>query len=509
MISKVFKAFSLFLAITFHLLIASSLVILLPDSLRRRSLLVKWMHHCSRIILQILDIEFWIEDRTSYDPPGGTLFLANHVSYVDALVLAAQYPSVFVTSNEVKETFFLGWLARCSGSVFVERRGFTGLKNSISEIRHLLASGLNVLLFPEGTTGDGSKLLPFKKSLLEAGVGIQTEVRPICVNYRYCNGEAVTPRTSKLLFYFGEMKLLNQLMSLLGVSDVMVEVVLLPPLTPNERTCRKTLALSSQVSISQVFTPIIEATLAIFLAVLCLSSPVTFANPPLKRLIAQGDSAFGNRNQKVDLEKALTFYADAWQVSPESSEAAWKYSMALHALATRFTADDSAQQELFEKGLEIAKRAALKDTQCGPCQFWTAIHMAQYGEKVGVFKMISSLSEIKDRLEQAALLTPEHAMGGPYRVLGTIYQTLPGILGGDTEKAALYFQKAIATAPNEAINYLSLAKLKAHDGEPIAAREIAQVGLQAKETAKEPISLESEESLLELQQLSAVSPVDN
>jgi hypothetical protein len=129
--------------------------------------------------------------------------------------------------------------------------------------------------------------------------------------------------------------------------------------------------------------------------------------------------------------------------------------------------------------------------------------MAQYGEIVGVFKMISSLSEIKDRLERAATLTPEHAMGGPYRVLGTIYQTLPGILGGDNEKALFYFQKAITTSPTEPINYLALAKLKAADSDPGAAQEIARAGLRAKETTTQPISVESEESLQELSALSA------
>ncbi|NBX76896.1 MAG: hypothetical protein EBQ92_10115 [Proteobacteria bacterium] len=501
MITRILKACSLFTAILFHFLVASSLLVLLPDSSYRRHLLMKWMHHCSRIILHLLDIDFWIEDRTHYHPPNGTLFLANHVSYIDALILAAQYPSVFVTSNEVKETFFLGWLARCAGCIFVERRGLSGLKENVSEIRQLLASGLNVIIFPEGTTGNGSQVLPFKNSLLEAAVGLEAEVRPICVNYRYCNGEPISPQTSRLLFYYGEMKLLDQLAHLLAVSEVVVELILLPPLSASEQSSRKTLALASRESIAQAFKPILETTVAVLIVFLFLATPRTFASAPLKQLIAQGDSAFGRRNHKDTLEKALTFYEQAWQKSPETSEAAWKYSMALHSLATRFTSDDSAQRDLFEKGLEIARQAAVKEPNCGQCQFWTAIHMAQYGEKVGVFKMISSLSEIKERLEQAALLNPEHAMAGPYRVLGTIYQSLPGILGGDNEKAATYFQKAIATSPNEAINYLSMAKLKAQEGESIAAREIAQAGLQTKELGKEPISLESEESFFELQKL--------
>jgi 1-acyl-sn-glycerol-3-phosphate acyltransferase len=257
MITRFFKAIALVFSILFFLVIASSLLLLLPNSKKRRNLLVKWMHHCSRIILQILDVECWIEDQTPSPPPAGTLFLANHVSYVDALLLSAQYPSVFVTSNEVKDTFFLGWLARCAGCVFVERRRINTLRENISEIRKLLDSGFNVIIFPEGTTGDGSQILPFKKSLLEAAVGFHTEVRPICVNYRYCNGEAISRATSELLFYFGDMKLLTQLSRLLGVSEVVAELVVLPPISSADQSCRKKLAQASHSSISRAFNPIL------------------------------------------------------------------------------------------------------------------------------------------------------------------------------------------------------------------------------------------------------------
>jgi len=258
MITRFFKALALVFSILFFLVIASSLLILIPNTKKRHHLLVVWMHHCSRIILQVLDIECWIEDQTDSPPPSGTLFLANHVSYVDALLLSAQYPSVFVTSNEVKNTFFLGWLARCAGCVFVERRKINTVLENISQIRNLLDSGFNVIIFPEGTTGDGTQILPFKQSLLEAAVGIQAEVRPICVNYRFCNGEAISRATSELLFYFGDMTLLTQLSRLLGVSDVVAELVVLPPVSPADQSCRKKLALASRASITRVFSPILE-----------------------------------------------------------------------------------------------------------------------------------------------------------------------------------------------------------------------------------------------------------
>lgn len=253
MIKRVLKGFSLILAIIFFVLISTPLLIFLPESHHRRKLLIHWMHHCSRLILQILDVHYWVEYRTEASPTEGTLLLANHVSYVDALLLAAQYPSVFVTSVEVKKSFFLGWLAQCAGCCFVERRKLNTLKEDISEIRGLLANGFNVVLFPEGTTSDGTDILPFKRSLLEAAVGFSYPVLPICINYRYCNGEQLSLETSHLLFYFGEMKLSTQLAKLLGVNEVLAELIILPPLSPDHKSCRRTLASASYHSIREVF----------------------------------------------------------------------------------------------------------------------------------------------------------------------------------------------------------------------------------------------------------------
>lgn len=253
MIRRFLKAFSLVVALTFFVLIATGLIIFLPESKHRRKLLIHWMHHCSRIILQILDVHYWVEYRSDGNLTEGTLLLANHVSYVDALLISAQYPSVFVTSVEVKKSFPLGWIARCAGCCFVERRKIHSLNGDISEIRSLLDSGLNVVLFPEGTTSNGTQILPFKRSLLEAAVGFSFPVVPLCINYRYCNGESLTLETSLLLFYFGDMKLPKQLVRLLGASEILAELIVLPPLSPFHKSCRKTLASASFNSIKDAF----------------------------------------------------------------------------------------------------------------------------------------------------------------------------------------------------------------------------------------------------------------
>lgn len=223
------------------------------------------------------------------------------------------------------------------------------------------------------------------------------------------------------------------------------------------------------------------------------------ALPPTSVLLKEADRLFQKRNKENQLHLAWETYQKAIQKDPNSTEAAWKFSMACQSLAARYGKTDEEQAALFKWGAEVAQRAAEQDSQCGPCQFWAAINMAQYGEKVGVVKMLFTLSEILERLKKAAALSPQHAMGGPDRVLGTVYQTLPGILGGDFEKARNHFEKAIGHSPHEPVNYLSLAKLLKENENYDEARQTAKKGLKKLKFTNISIeSLESQKELLEI-----------
>jgi len=253
---KLLKGLSLFFSLFIFSFVSLGLCIFNSPGPKRRKALVHWMHQFSQRLIQVLDVHFWLDFRSAQEPSHGTLFLANHVSYLDILILASRYPAVFVTSIEVKNSFFLGWLARLSGAYFVERRNRTTLKQDIKEIRKILDSGLNVILFPEGTTSDGSTILPFKSPLLEAIVNTNIEVRPLCLNYRWCDGEAVSAQHRDTLFYFGKMNLWKQIGLLLGVSEILAEVIVLPALESYAKSCRTLAARASREFIASVFMPI-------------------------------------------------------------------------------------------------------------------------------------------------------------------------------------------------------------------------------------------------------------
>jgi 1-acyl-sn-glycerol-3-phosphate acyltransferase len=92
------------------------------------------------------------------------LFAANHISYTDITILGSVIPGSFIAKAEVADWPFFGWLAKLQRSVFVDRRvrSTATQRNAISD---RLAAGDALILFPEGTSGDGNRVLPFKSAL--------------------------------------------------------------------------------------------------------------------------------------------------------------------------------------------------------------------------------------------------------------------------------------------------------------------------------------------------------
>ncbi|WP_432767755.1 MAG: 1-acyl-sn-glycerol-3-phosphate acyltransferase [Sphingopyxis sp.] len=113
------------------------------------------------------------------------LFVSNHVSWLDILALGGAARSAFVSKAEVGTTPLVGWLADQNSTIYVERQARRDIHSQANSLRDALARGRPVTLFPEGTTGPGDGLLPFRASLFQAVIPTppRLRVQPVFLDY--------------------------------------------------------------------------------------------------------------------------------------------------------------------------------------------------------------------------------------------------------------------------------------------------------------------------------------
>ena len=158
--------------------------------------------------------------------------ICNHLGYIDILVLFKLMPSLFITSFEVKSLFFLGSLANLGGSFFVNRRNPHHMVKDLEDLRQTLKAGYNVVLFPEATSHNGERLLPFKSSLLRAIEKSGVSFLPLCINYRFLDGEPFQLKNRDKVCWYGDMTFLPSIVRLFSLSRLEVEIKILRPISP-------------------------------------------------------------------------------------------------------------------------------------------------------------------------------------------------------------------------------------------------------------------------------------
>lgn len=124
--------------------------------------------------------------------PKGHILICNHMSYMDVLVIASKIPTLFVTSLEMKNTPFLGWITQIGECLYVNRRSYKNLNEEISVIQAWLKKGFNIIIFPEATTSDGVHLKPFRSSLLQVSQNENIPITSYCIKYTHLNNKKVT-----------------------------------------------------------------------------------------------------------------------------------------------------------------------------------------------------------------------------------------------------------------------------------------------------------------------------
>lgn len=177
---------------------------------------------------------------------GAVLFVGNHASWIDIIVMASLAPVSFVAKQEIAGWPFFGWLAKLQRSVFIDRRRSSAGAHARALVARL-AAGDSVVVFPEGTSGDGNRVRRFRSSMFvlpegEAGGGVR--VQPFSICYSGLNGLPLARRNRPLLTWSGEADLLPHIWRALGLARIEVTVTFHPPCPAGMD--RKELALTAE-----------------------------------------------------------------------------------------------------------------------------------------------------------------------------------------------------------------------------------------------------------------------
>jgi lyso-ornithine lipid O-acyltransferase len=206
----------------------------------RRPIALVWF-----VALQALaGIEVRVVGTPRRDRP--TLYVANHVSYLDIIVLGRLLDGLFVAKSEIMAWPGIGWMARLGGTIFV-RRSVECAREQCDRITSIIDDGANVILFPEGTSGLGDKILPVKSSLFEVAYRAAPErdvhVQPVSIAYLEADGaKCRTRRERSLVAWYGRMTLAPHLWRFLSVRGAVVELHFAEPLKPEDFVWRRDLA---------------------------------------------------------------------------------------------------------------------------------------------------------------------------------------------------------------------------------------------------------------------------
>lgn len=170
----------------------------------------EWMRASCALVLRRLAISLAVEG----PPPRPGLIVSNHLSYLDILLHAAAMPCIFVAKSDVRGWPAFGRLAQCGGTIFIERGSRASAAETAMHMEYALRSGVTVVLFPEGTSTDGTTLLPFHSFLFEPAIEAESLITAAAVSYEAEGAE------ERDLCYYGDIHFVPHLLETIGRTSV-------------------------------------------------------------------------------------------------------------------------------------------------------------------------------------------------------------------------------------------------------------------------------------------------
>ena len=179
------------------------------------------------------------------------LFLSNHLSYLDIVVLGSLVGAKFISRADVKNWPFFGYLARRQGTIFIDRLA-KNTHNHIDQLGQEFQKPCPIIMFPEGTSSSGVGVLPFKSSLLAPLTALpDLPVQPVTIFYKGRYGLPMGRLFEPFYAWYGDMDLVPHIAELLSLGPVDIEVIFHAPIKLSDYHDRKEFAEAARSIVNQ------------------------------------------------------------------------------------------------------------------------------------------------------------------------------------------------------------------------------------------------------------------
>lgn len=202
--------------------VATAALILPIVSKPKKSAITHWW--CS-VLLHCFNIEVRSFGALPQANLRGVMFVGNHISWSDIHALNSVIPLRFIAKSDIKSWPVFGYLVRASNTIFIDRTRRRDAARIMAITANSLKEGDNVCFFPEGTTTDGTHMLKFKSSIVQAAISTNTVIHPVAIRYPLQNGGVNT-----LMAYAGETTMGESMMNILKQKNPVVELHFLAPI---------------------------------------------------------------------------------------------------------------------------------------------------------------------------------------------------------------------------------------------------------------------------------------
>ncbi len=201
-----------------------------------------------RSMCRILGVNIYIKNVPSKTGP--VFFVSNHTSYIDIFALGSMIKGSFIAKSEISGWPIIGHLAKLQKTIFI-KRDRSALQEQKEVIKKRFDEGDDLILFPEGTTNDGNRILPFKSSLFSVVEGMDAFVQPVSISYVNLDGWPLGRRLRPFFAWYADMALGPHLWRMAGLGRVDVYVEFHEPVKASDFKSRKELSKYCEEHVEQ------------------------------------------------------------------------------------------------------------------------------------------------------------------------------------------------------------------------------------------------------------------